>query len=64
MAEHPTSQWQAMDDSNNVFYRRQQLYTLDRGKLPNLDECIVAGSRYGGPIGVLRAEIVVQVSDY
>ncbi|KAI0035807.1 vacuolar assembling/sorting protein VPS16 [Vararia minispora EC-137] len=54
MAEHPTAQWQAMDDTNNVFYRRQQLYTLDPGKLPNLDECIIAGCRYGGPVAMMR----------
>jgi hypothetical protein len=36
----------------NVFYRQQQLYTLD-GKLPNLGDCIVAGCRNGGPLGKL-----------
>ncbi|KAI0319241.1 vacuolar assembling/sorting protein VPS16 [Amylostereum chailletii] len=52
MSDHPTSLWQTMQDSN-VFYRRQQLYTLD-GKLPDFDECIVSGCRYGGPIAVMR----------
>lgn len=33
-----------------VFYRRQQLYSVV-GKLPNLGDYIVAGCRYGGPLG-------------
>ncbi|TFY83531.1 hypothetical protein EWM64_g490 [Hericium alpestre] len=41
-----------MEDSN-VFYRRQQLYTIS-GKLPNLGDCIVAGCRYSGPIALMR----------
>ena len=40
-----------MQDST-VFYRKQQLYSLEDGKLPNLDECIVAGCKYGGPLGM------------
>ena len=48
--EHPTSSWQAMQDGN-VFYRRKQLYSIP-GKLPNLSDYIVAGSRYGGPLGM------------
>ncbi|KAI0266050.1 vacuolar assembling/sorting protein VPS16 [Gloeopeniophorella convolvens] len=52
MVEHPTTSWQAMQNGN-VFYRQQQLYTLD-GKLPNLGDCIVAGCRYGGPIALMR----------
>lgn len=51
MVEHPTTSWQAMQEGN-VFYRQQQLYTLD-GKLPNLGDCIVAGCRNGGPLGKL-----------
>ena len=57
MADHPTTLWQAMDGDNNVFYRRQQLYAVDGGKLPNLDDCIIAGCRYGGPIGVLSIRV-------
>jgi hypothetical protein len=34
----------------NVFYNRQQLYSTP-GKLPNLADYIMAGCRYGGPIG-------------
>lgn len=49
MNEHPTASWQAMQDGN-VFYRRQQLYSIS-GKLPNLGDYIVAGCRYGGPLG-------------
>lgn len=49
-AEHPTASWQDMQEGN-VFYRRQQVYTL-HDKLPNLDDYIVAGCRYGGPIGM------------
>jgi vacuolar protein sorting-associated protein 16 len=50
MPEHPTASWQAMQ-GGSVFYRRQQLFTLE-GKLPNFGEYIVAGCRYGGPIGM------------
>jgi len=51
MSEHPTASWEAMQDGN-VFYRRQQLYSI-AGKLPNLGDYIVAGCRYGGPLGFL-----------
>lgn len=50
MEEHPTASWQAMQDGS-VFYRRQHLYTIS-GKLPDFSDYIVAGCRYGGPIGV------------
>lgn len=50
--EHPTSTWEAMQDST-VFYRKQQLYSIP-GKLPNLGDFIVAGCRYGGPLGGLN----------
>ncbi|KAA1472557.1 vacuolar assembling/sorting protein VPS16 [Dentipellis sp. KUC8613] len=52
MTDHPTASWEAMQDSN-VFYRRQQVYTI-HGKLPNLSDCFVAGCRYGGPIALMR----------
>ncbi|KAK7437898.1 Vacuolar protein sorting-associated protein 16 [Stygiomarasmius scandens] len=52
MPDHPTVSWQAMQ-GGNVFYRHQQLFSLD-GKLPNFGECIVAGCRYGGPIAMMR----------
>ncbi|KDQ58687.1 hypothetical protein JAAARDRAFT_57575 [Jaapia argillacea MUCL 33604] len=52
MPEHPTTTWQAMQDGN-VFYRRQQIYSIP-GKLPNLDDYIVAGCRYGGPLAMMR----------
>ncbi|KAI5121711.1 hypothetical protein M0805_002104 [Coniferiporia weirii] len=51
-SEHPTALWQAMQDGN-VFYRRQQLYSV-QDKLPSLDDYIVAGCRYGGPIAMVR----------
>ena len=35
----------------NVFYRRQQLYSV-QGKFPRLDDYIIAGCRYGGPLGI------------
>lgn len=50
--EHPTVSWEAMQDST-VFYRRQQLYSI-QGKLPNLQDYIVAGCRYGGPLAMMR----------
>ena len=53
MTEHPTASWEAMQDGN-VFYRRQQLYSI-QGKLPNLEDYIVAGCRYGGPLGRLTS---------
>ena len=50
MTEHPTLSWEAMQDGS-VFYRRHQLYSIP-GKLPgDLQDFIVAGCRYGGPIG-------------
>ncbi|KAF9262262.1 vacuolar assembling/sorting protein VPS16 [Marasmius fiardii PR-910] len=53
MPDHPTASWQAMQDGN-VFYRRQQLYSLPVGKLPDLYDYIVAGCRYGGPLALMR----------
>lgn len=53
MAEHPTASWQAMQDGN-VFYRRQQLYSIG-GKLPDLGNHLIAGCRNGGPIGAYVA---------
>lgn len=50
MTAHPTTSWEPMQDGN-VFYRRQQLYSIS-GKLPNLNDYIVAGCRYGGPLGL------------
>ncbi|TFY64524.1 hypothetical protein EVJ58_g2580 [Rhodofomes roseus] len=49
MSDHPTSSWEAMQDGN-AFYKRHQLYSIP-GKLPDLSNFIVAGCRYGGPIG-------------
>ena len=51
MADHPTTSWEAMQEGN-VFYRRQQLYSVT-GKFPNLSDYIVAGCRYGGPLGCI-----------
>ena len=47
--DHPTASWQAMQEGN-VFYRRQQCYSIPQ-KLPELAEYIISGCRYGGPIG-------------
>ena len=47
--DHPTTTWEALQDGN-VFYRRQQLYSIP-GKLPQLGDFLIAGCRYGGPIG-------------
>jgi len=47
--DHPTVSWQAMQEGN-VFYRRQQCYATP-GKLPEIEDYIIAGCRYGGPIG-------------
>ena len=53
MTEHPTTSWEALQDGN-VFYKRHRNYTIPR-KLPDLGEHIVAGCRYGGPIGMYGA---------
>ncbi|GJE94839.1 vacuolar protein sorting-associated protein 16 [Phanerochaete sordida] len=50
--EHPTTTWEAMQDGQ-VFYRRQQVYSIP-GKLPNLGDFIIAGCRYGGPLALMR----------
>ncbi|PPQ86643.1 hypothetical protein CVT25_006827 [Psilocybe cyanescens] len=50
--DHPTLAWEAMQEGN-VFYRRQQCYSMS-GKLPDLGDYIVAGCRYGGPIALMR----------
>ena len=55
--QHPTASWEAMQEGN-VFYRRQQLYSVT-GKLPNLGDYIMAGCRYGGPLGQLFYPIQV-----
>lgn len=55
MAEHPTTSWQAMQ-GGSVFYRKQQIYSL-QGKLPDLNDYIVAGCRNGGPLGLFRVYI-------
>jgi len=51
-ADHPTTTWEAMQDGQ-VFYRKQQIYTI-HGKLPDLSDYIVAGSRNGGPLALMR----------
>lgn len=48
--EHPTTTWQAMSEGGNAFYRRLQLYSIP-GKLPDLNDFVIAGCRNGGPIG-------------
>jgi hypothetical protein len=52
MSEHPTTSWQAMQ-GGSVFYRRQPLYSVN-GKLRNLSDYILAGCKFGGPIGTSR----------
>lgn len=52
VAEHPTATWDAMPDGN-VFYRRLQLYSIP-GKLPNLNDYVIAGCRNGGPVALMR----------
>jgi len=53
MVDHPTASWDAMQDGK-VFYRRQQIYSIP-GKLPRLDDFVVAGCKYGGPLGMARS---------
>ena len=48
--EHPTAFWQAIQDGN-AFYKKQEIYLID-GKIPELDNYVIAGCRCGGPIGV------------
>ncbi|KAJ3552868.1 hypothetical protein NM688_g3925 [Phlebia brevispora] len=52
MEHNPTAHWEAMQEGN-VFYRRQQVYSIP-GKLPNLSDYIVAGCVYGGPLALMR----------
>jgi hypothetical protein len=47
--QHPSATWEAASNGT-VFYRRQQLYML-QGKLPDLDDYLIAGCKNGGPIG-------------
>ena len=51
MVDHPTASWDAMQDGK-VFYRRQQVYSIST-KLPRLDDFVVAGCKYGGPLGMV-----------
>jgi hypothetical protein len=51
MVDHPTASWDAMQDGK-VFYRRQQAYNISN-KLPKLDDFVVAGCKYGGPLGMV-----------
>lgn len=55
MVDHPTASWDAMQDGK-VFYRRQQAYNISN-KLPNLDDFVVAGCKYGGPLGMVCSRI-------
>ena len=46
-----------------VFYKRQQLYSI-QGKLPNLEDYIIAGCRFGGPLGMpLYFYVYAKVDD-
>ena len=54
MADHPTASWDAMQDGK-VFYKRQQVYNIS-SKLPRLDDFVVAGCKYGGPLGMVCSE--------
>lgn len=51
MVDHPTASWDAMQDGM-VFYKRQQVYNISN-KLPKLDDFVVAGCKYGGPLGMV-----------
>ncbi|KAG8907134.1 hypothetical protein FRB99_005242 [Tulasnella sp. 403] len=50
--QHPTASWEAMDDGS-VFYRKQEVYTM-QWKVKDLSDYIIAGARYGGCIAILR----------
>ncbi|KAF7325790.1 putative vacuolar protein sorting-associated protein 16-like protein [Mycena kentingensis (nom. inval.)] len=52
-SERPSSRWEVMADGR-TFYKRQQLYSIPSGKLPNLSDYIIAGCRYGGPLALMR----------
>lgn len=55
MVDHPTASWDAMQDGK-VFYRRQQIYNISN-KLPKLEDFVVAGCKYGGPLGMVCSGI-------
>ena len=46
----------------SVFYRRQQMYSVG-GKFPNLADYIIAGCRFGGPLGLFVALSRPHLSD-
>ncbi|KAI0743728.1 vacuolar protein sorting-associated protein 16 [Daedaleopsis nitida] len=53
MSQHPTLTWEPMQDGS-VFYNRHQLYSIS-GKLPgDLNDFIIAGCRYAGPLAIMR----------
>jgi len=60
MVDHPTASWDAMQDGK-AFYRRQQVYNISN-KLPRLDDFVVAGCKYGGPLGMVCSSGVPQSS--
>ncbi|KAG8959165.1 hypothetical protein FRC03_008376 [Tulasnella sp. 419] len=50
--QHPTVSWEPMLDGQ-VFYRKQQIYTM-QWDIRNLSDYIIAGARYGGPFALMR----------
>jgi len=52
MMDHPTASWEPIQDGK-AFYRRHQIYSVS-GKLPHLDDFIIAGCRNGGPLALMR----------
>lgn len=47
----PSATWEALGDGDQAaYYRKQDVYKL-QWNLGNLDDYIMAGSKWGGPIG-------------
>ena len=47
----PSASWEALGDNDQAaYYRKQDVYKL-QGNIGNLDDYIVASSKWGGPIG-------------
>lgn len=55
LSAHPTLSWEAMQDGA-VFYSRKHVYemvwNLASGGVGDLSGYIIAGARFGGPIGM------------
>ncbi|KAK2169318.1 hypothetical protein LSH36_11g09017 [Paralvinella palmiformis] len=52
-----TADWSPLGD---VFYRKQELYSLDWFEKVNLQKCMIAAAPYGGPVAMMRDDRKLQ----